>query len=81
MAGKFSFEVPAVAAPKGFPAINTIKNILHIVQALATFIVLCIIASVIATEYRFYVSLSFIMIRIFLYFKNILNKKQYYINI
>ncbi|KAI7853007.1 hypothetical protein BDC45DRAFT_606911 [Circinella umbellata] len=54
MAGKFSFEVPAVAAPKGFPAINTIKNILHIIQALATFIVLCIIATVIATEYRFY---------------------------
>ncbi|KAI9258111.1 hypothetical protein BDA99DRAFT_539123 [Phascolomyces articulosus] len=49
-----SFEVPAVTPPKGFPAINTIKNILHGTQALGTFIVLCIIASVIATEYRFY---------------------------
>ncbi|CDS11180.1 hypothetical protein LRAMOSA03443 [Lichtheimia ramosa] len=53
MGQSFNVELP-VSVPAGLPQSNTIKSILHILQVLCTFITVCVIASVISTEMKFY---------------------------
>lgn len=53
-----NLEVP-FSMPKGpscIPSVNTIKVIFHGLQILATVLTICVVAPVIATEVRFYVS-------------------------
>lgn len=57
MGQSFNVELP-VSVPAGLPQSNTIKSILHILQVLCTFITVCVIASVISTEMKFYVCRS-----------------------
>lgn len=58
MGQSFNIELP-VSVPAGLPQSNTIKSILHILQVLCTFITVCVIASVISTEMKFYVCIFF----------------------
>ncbi|KAI8136663.1 hypothetical protein BJV82DRAFT_638648 [Fennellomyces sp. T-0311] len=54
MGQSFNFEMPSVKTPNGMPGVTTIKNILHMLQVLCTFITLCVVAPIIATEIRYY---------------------------